>query len=234
LAIKSRDAAFALADEIKHPFSLSTATVFATMLSLDMRDQDGSRAYAAMLASRHDEYRAKATEAPVEAFGGYVEVLDGRPENGISRVRRALDELREADHAPGMRACLIRILLEACSVAGDAQTGLEVADNALASRHSARLWDAEIRRLRAEFLAALGAPFEDLEEELERALATARDQGAKMLELRAAMSLLRSRQERGDTTATRQARSCLAAIVEAIPEGSHCQDLRDAAVLLRS
>ena len=79
---------------------------------------------------------------------------------------------------PGMRATCMRVLLEACAVAGDARTGLAAADGAR-DRAEARLWEAEARRLRAEFLAALGAPEDEVEAELDRALQWLARQGAR-------------------------------------------------------
>ena len=48
----------------------------------------------------------------------------------------------------------------------------------------AELWEAEIRRLRATFLAAGGAPASEVEAELERTLAVARRQRARAFEAR--------------------------------------------------
>jgi hypothetical protein len=48
----------------------------------------------------------------------------------------------------------------------------------------AELWEAEIRRLRAICLAALGAPRDEVGAELERALAVAGRQGARAFEKR--------------------------------------------------
>ena len=48
----------------------------------------------------------------------------------------------------------------------------------------AELWEAEIRRLRATFLAALGAPADEVEAELDRALAVARRPQARAFEKR--------------------------------------------------
>lgn len=79
---------------------------------------------------------------------------------------------------------------------------------------TARLWEAEARRLRAEFLAILGASHEEVEAELERALTVARRQGAKMFELRTAMSLLRHRLARGDSPGVSAARGMLAALFD--------------------
>ena len=81
-------------------------------------------------------------------------------------------------------------------------------------------------------MAALGAPGEDAEAELGRALEVARRQGARLLELRAAASLLRRRLEAGDDRSLRRARELLASAVDAMPEGQNAPDLRDAAALL--
>jgi tetratricopeptide (TPR) repeat protein len=231
-ATRARDAALALAAEIGHPFSRSTALVFAAMLALDMRDADGIRAYTALLTAELGVHETRPTQVSSEAISGYVDVLDGRLETGIARIQRSLDETREADHAPGMRAHQVRVLLAACALAGDARTGLAVADQALASGDAARLWEAETRRLRAAFRASLGAPAADVEAELERALAVARGQGAVMLELRAAAGLLRHRLDHGDDPGISQARAILTAIVDGLSEGQDSEDVREAYALL--
>ncbi|HEX2183788.1 MAG TPA: AAA family ATPase [Rubrobacteraceae bacterium] len=231
-ATRARDEALALAEEIGHPFSREVALVFASVLALDMRDPDRIREYAAMLAAERREAEARVTRAASEAFGGYVDVLDGREEAGITRIQRSLDDTRTGDYAPGGRAVHVRILLEACAVSGDARTGLAVADRALTWGDADRLWEVETRRLRAEFLAALGSPVQDIEAELERALAVARRQGARMLELRTVASLLRHRMERGDGPGAREARALLAGIFDTLPEGRDTRDLREAATIL--
>ncbi len=190
-AVRAHQTALALAEEIGHPFSLGTALAFAMVLALDMRDADGVRTYAALLATEQAKHGMRPNDVATEHFGGYIDVLDGRMDAGIARIRRALDESRQGDHAPGMRAFSVRVLLEACAVAGDARTGLATAEWALALPDAHRIWEAETRRLRAEFLAALDAPPSEVEAEFERALAVAHRQGAKMLALRTARSLLR-------------------------------------------
>jgi hypothetical protein len=124
----------------------------------------------------------------------------------------------------------LRVLLEACAAAGDAQTGLAAAERAIGL--DASLWEAEARRLRAEFLAALEAPPDEIELELERALQTARRQGARALELRATTSMLRLRQRRGDDPAIAAARDALQLILDTMPEGRDTRDVREATSLL--
>jgi len=197
-AVRTRDAALALADEIGHPFSRAVALVFAALLALEMHDAGGVRVYAAMLTAEQAQHGARPNQVAIEHFDGYVDVLDGRAAVGIKRIQRTLDDSRQVDHAPGLRARSVRVLLEACAACGDARTGLAAADRALAWGGADRLWEAETRRLRAEFLAVLGGPASEVEAEFGRALQVARRQEAKMFELRTAASLLRHRMERGD------------------------------------
>jgi DNA-binding SARP family transcriptional activator len=231
-ATRARDAALALADEIGHLHSRGTALVFAALLAVDMREPERVRAYTGSLNDDGLEHQWRPSQVNGAALNGYVSVLEGQTEAGIAHIQHALNELGRADHAPGMRACLVRLLLEACAVARDARTGLAAAERALGMGGAACVWEAETRRLRAEFLAALGAPTEDIEAEFERALRVARRQGAKMLELRAATSLLRHRMERGDGAGTSEARHLMAAIVEKLPEGRDNPELREAAAIL--
>jgi DNA-binding SARP family transcriptional activator len=227
-AVRSRDAALTLADEIGHPFTRSTALVFAATLAVDMHDAPRVRDYAAALSAADDEDSTIPIRVSLETFRGYVETLDGRAEAGITRIRRALEDAGGADHAPGMNAHAWHMLIETCRVAGDARTGLEMANRALVASGAARLWEAETRRIRGEFLAALGAPADEVEAELQRALEVARRQGTVSLEMRAATSLARYFARSGDLLKTRDARERVKEIVSRYPEGNSSADVVDA------
>jgi hypothetical protein len=229
-AARARDAALALADEIAHPFTKATVLVFASMLALDLRDPERVRDYAEALIAGLGERAGLPARVHAAALAGYIDVVDGRTPAGIARIQQALAEMHGADPAPGHRASSMRILLEACAVAGDARTGLAAAERAIGL--DATLWEAEARRLRAEFLAALDAPQDEIEAELERALQTTRHQGARALELRAATSLLRLRRRCGDGPAALAARDALQRILDELPEGRDTQDVREAESLL--
>jgi hypothetical protein len=229
-AVRARDAALTLADEIAHPFTKATVLVFASMLALDLRDPERVGEYAAALIAELGDRAGLPARLHAEALAGYSDVVDGRTAAGIARIQRALDETRGADHAPGHRASWMRVLLEACAVARDARTGLAAAERAIGLEAS--LWEAEARRLRAEFLAALDAPQDEIEAELERALQTARRQGARALELRAATSLLHLRRRHGDGPAIAAAQDALQTILDKMPEGRDTQDVREATSLL--
>jgi hypothetical protein len=75
-----------------------------------------------------------------------------------------------------------RVLLGCFAAAGEPAAGLALADEAIRMGRGAELWEAEIRRLRATFLAALRAPAGEVDAELRRALAVARRQGARAFE----------------------------------------------------
>jgi hypothetical protein len=227
-AAGARDAALGLAEENEHPATTATARVFAALLAVELRDSDGVREHAA-LAARSAERDVKVVQASLPALDGYIEVLDGHPDRGVTRIRGALDAARHSEHAPGLRATIGRLLVEACAEAGDPRAGLAAADFLLAPDAGARLYDAEALRLRAGFRAALGAPREDVGAELERALAVARSQGARSLELRAAAGLLRHRLAAGDAG---EARALLEGALAGMPEESETPDRSAAEALL--
>src|SRR5581483_10230077 len=110
--------------------------------------------------------------------------------------------------------------------------GLAAAEQALEMAGDARIWEAEFRRARAEFLAALGGSRSEVEAELERALRVARSQGALALELRVAGSLLRQARKLGDDRSAGRARDLLAGIVARFPEAAETPDWREARSLL--
>jgi hypothetical protein len=119
-----------------------------------------------------------------EMLAGHLDVLEGRT-SGLARVRGVRAQLMAGGaRAPGQPGVATRTLLEDYAVAGEPELGLALADEALRMGRGAELWEAEIRRLRATFLAARGAPAADITAELERALAIARRQHARAFERR--------------------------------------------------
>src|SRR4029453_7081756 len=132
-AARARDRALDLATRTGHPHSRVGALMFAAMLALELRDPASVRAYTAELAARPGDL-ARPTGVATDALAGYVEVLDGRPADGIARIGRALEDPAEGDHAPGMQAMVARVLLEASLAAGDVETALAAADRAVGGR----------------------------------------------------------------------------------------------------
>lgn len=173
-AAQTRDAAIAMAVEVGQPFSRGVALVFAALLSLDLDDPVPCREYVAAMS---DLAELGAFRSALGAFRGYVEVLDGRPAPGLAAIRATIDA-NPQDHAPGQRSTYARLLLAAYECTGDHTGGLRAADDVLGLTDDSRIWEAEVRRLRAVFLANLGAAPMQVEQELGRAAEVARRQGA--------------------------------------------------------
>jgi predicted ATPase len=93
----------------------------------------------------------------------------------------------------------------------------------------ARWFEAELHRLRGEFLLAAGRPVE-AESALQHALIVARTQQARIWELRASMCLAR---HWGDSGRRPEGHDLLAPVYDLFTEGLEARDLREARVLLR-
>ena len=79
-------------------------------------------------------------------------MLDGRRDQGRDRIRRVADAAEQGEPAaPGERGVLLRLLVEACALAGDATAGLDATRRALATSNAAQPWTAEIQRLQRAF-----------------------------------------------------------------------------------
>lgn len=141
----AREAALAWADEIEHPYSRGAALVFASVLALDMGDEQAVRRYSAELAAIDPTARQNNQMAVV--FKSYVDVLDGG--SGVDRIRREIELTRDEPAAPGMLTLFDRILLAACEAAGDKAGALAVADRLLSQEGPARIWAPEARRVRS-------------------------------------------------------------------------------------
>ena len=193
-AASARDSALVSADRLGHPYSHAAALVFAFLIALDQGDDDRLRSYLDDLRSAPRLAEAGPTRSGAEAFAGYVDLLDGRSEDGIERMRLALTEARRTGPAaPGHLGFLMRVLVEALARAGEADAGVAAADEALAIGGGAQLWEAEIRRLRANFLQPVAGGLEEVEAELVRAIEVAQRQGARPFERRARGDLDRLR-----------------------------------------
>ena len=198
-AVQMRDTTIALAEASGHPYSRAVADVWGAMLAVDQGDEQQLRERADALGSAATGHGARQVHIPNEMFAGLVDVLDGRVQEGIARVRSVQDESASGEPAaPGEAGMLARVLIEACALGGDSEAGLAAADHALGLGFGAQLWEAEFSRLRGEFLDALGASGEQVEAALERALEVAERQDARMLVWRAQRSLDRFRAERSE------------------------------------
>src|SRR5262249_51653867 len=100
---------------------------------------------------------------------------------------------------------------------------------AIAAQTGQSFWDADLHRLDGDLLLATGGAADEAAARYRRALAIAREQGARSLELRAATSLARLLRDQGKRA---EARDLLAPIYGWFTEGFETRDLVEAKALL--
>ena len=224
--------ALALAERIEHPPSDACAQAAAARICAERRDWAGARDAVEQLvrvASGH----ALAEWLPWGAvLDGLVSAATGDLDEGIVRVQDGLNGLRNVG-ADRSRVYGLLTLGRVCLAGAQVQRGLEAVDEALALCHeSGRTCEheSELLRIRAALLLA-GSP--ELEPEAEdllmHALEVARNQTARMHELRVVLDLapLRMRVGRHD-----EARDAIDASLQWFEDGESASELSLARDLL--
>jgi predicted ATPase len=179
-------------------------------------------------------------EARGRVMRGLLLTKQGRMQEGIAQMRQGLSAMR-ATGAELNRSYFLAQLAEAYARAGQSEAGLDAVTEALelVDKGGERWWEADLHRLQGELLLVSRDPSDraqlhtpraaEADGCLQRALTIARQQQARALELRAAMSLSRlwRRQGRGA-----EARQLLIDIYGWFTEGFDTADLRAAKALL--
>jgi predicted ATPase len=151
-------------------------------------------------------------------------------ENGIALIQEGIDHLK-AKRVAWQRPYWLSLLAQARARAGDVQGALTLCRDAqeTVQRTEEHIWLSELHRIEGEVRRAAGYPVSDVEACFESALEVSRRQGARMFELRAAMSLARLWREQGRNV---EARDLLAPVYSWFTEGFETVDLKDAKALL--
>src|SRR5262249_618895 len=198
-AVASSQAALALAQQLAHPLSLGVALYWAAMLHHMRREAPPTQARAEALMTIATDQGFSGLFAQAIPLLGWARAASGYREEGIMQIQQGLAAY-EATGAARDRPYYLALLAEASAQSGQIAEGLEALAAALArlGKSEVQWWEAELHRLRGELLLqhAVAQPGE-AEACFQQALAVARRQQAKSLELRAAMSLARLWQQQG-------------------------------------
>jgi predicted ATPase len=232
-ALQRSDKMRMLAQELAHPLSVAYALGTASSLHQLRREAQATqeRAEAAMALSR--EYGFPYWLGIGTIRRGWALAAQGQGAEGVQQIRQGLAVWR-ATGADLNRPWFLALLAEACGRAGEAEEGLTAVAEALTAVHikANRVCEAELYRLKGELLLQQVIPeVQQAETCLQHALATARRQQAKSLELRAAMSLARLWQRQGKRA---EAHTLLAPIYGWFTEGFDTADLQEAKALLEA
>jgi predicted ATPase/class 3 adenylate cyclase len=230
-ALQKSYEALSLAQELGHPFSLAFALTFVAVLHRFRREVRAAQEQAGALITLASEQGFPFWLAAGTGLEGWVMAAQGRGMEGIAKIHQSMAAL-QATGAKLARPWHHALLAEAYMNEGQAKQGLNLLTEALATVHETgeRFFEAELYRLKGELVLAHSAE-DRLEAEscFHQAIAVARHQQAKSLELRAAMSLSRLWQRQGKQT---EARKLLAEIYGWFTEGFDTADLQEARALL--
>jgi len=230
---KSRDA-LALTRELSHPSTTVSALFFTAWfhhhrgewLTVRAQIEEGTA-----LAAEHGFSRWLAQGTFLQ---GWLHVEQRQQEEAsIAQMFKVLATDRARAVSGRWVTYYAALLAEAYRKAGQNPAGLAVVDEALctAQRTDCRYYEAELHRIKGEILLTQPVADEQQAEAcFQNALRTARDQSAKSLELRAAMSLSRLWQRQGKKE---EARQLLAEIYDWFTEGFDTADLKQAKALLQ-
>jgi predicted ATPase len=215
--------ALSLAVQLKHPYSLGLATAIAAKLHELLREWPECQSQAEAALQLADVGRFSIWQAMATMLRGTAMAHQGRPDEGIAELRKGLADLEATGTnlaAPYFRARLAETYL----LMGKREEGLQAVDESLRQVEQA-WWQPEQHRIRAELLRLAPNAEAEAESALRQALAVAKSQNSKMLELRATTSLARLLSEQGRTT---EARDVLLDCYAGFSEGRETADLRDA------
>ncbi len=187
--------------------------------------------WAGELATMAAEQGFLLWRATGTVYQGWVRVSNGDMIEGISLLRRG----SAAYSATGAQAWVpyqIDLVARACEIAGQIEEAAALLDDALqiVKRTGERWLEPELYRHKGQLLLRQGH-CGAAEELYRKALSIAREQEAKLWELRAAASLARLRRDQGRHT---EGRDVLAPVYGWFSEGFDTPDLKEAKALLDS
>jgi predicted ATPase len=232
-ALKKSHEALVLARELSHPHSLAVILNHVAWLHHHRREEHGAKEQAEAAITLSTEHGFAQRVAMGTMLRGWALVEQGQGEEGIAKIRQGLAAYR-ATGAELMRPYFLALLAEAYGKVGEAEQGLAALVEALAQieKTGERWYEAELYRLKGELLRAQDGhqgKTEDVEQCFLQALAVARHQQAKSLELRAATSCARLWHQQGKQ---KEAHAMLAEIYNWFTEGWDTKDLQEAKALL--
>jgi predicted ATPase len=225
--------ALALAQELAHSPSLAYALNWAATVHQFRRDALATQEQAEALMALSTEQGFPQWLAGGTILRGWALAERGEREEGMAQMRQGMAAW-QATGAEVDRPYFLALLAEEYGKVDQKEEALSVLAEALALVHRSgdRYWEAELHRLKGEMLLIQAIPDKAQAETcFQQALAIARRQEAKALELRAAMSLSRLWQQQGRLD---EARALLAPLYGWFTEGFDTADLQEAKALLET
>jgi predicted ATPase len=228
-ALAQSNAAIAEARRLDHPTSLAVGLALGVRLLSLFGEIAALAERADQLAALADEQGFSYYRAMAAIYRGWAKIKNGDMAEGMSLLRSGSAAYR-ATGTEAWTPYFIALLVGACESAGQIDEALTLLHDALqiGERTGQRWFAAELNRHKGQLLLRQGHT-EAAEELYHKALSIAREQEAKLWELRAAVSLARLRRDRRHRA---EARDLLVPVYGWFTEGFDTPDLRDAKALL--
>jgi predicted ATPase len=238
-AVATIHEALTLIGEFTHPLNRAHAHLMAAMIHQFRREPRMVQEHAEAASAVANEQGLALHEMTGMIYRGWALAQQGRHAEGIAQLRQGLAACR-ADGLELIRPGGLALLAEVLGAASQAEEGLTLLAEAVAAaqRRGDFFYDAEIHRLQGELLLRqAGTPDGALpdsvhcaaETSFRQALAIARRQSAKSLELRAVLGLSRLYQRQGQPA---DAPQMLAETYGWFTEGFDTPDLQEGRALL--
>ena len=189
---------------------------------------------ARQLANRTIDYcheqRLMFWEASGYLVDGWALIQEGKGHEGTERMHQGF-AIRRAAGAALVHSSFHAILAECHGRMGEFDTGLTLIDEGLnhVERSGERISESELHRVRGELLLSKARDASAAALCFQRAIAVAREQDAKLLELRATSSLATLWRDQGKR---KEAHELLASVYSWFTEGFDTKDLKEAKALL--
>lgn len=230
-ALRRVEAGLRRAEDLAQPFGLAQIRWAGLVVAQGRGDPAAVAAQAEHLIRLCESEDIGFWLAGGHILQGWAMAEQGQPEAGIDAIQQGLEGWAASGSAL-IRPYNLALLAEAEARRGRIEEALRVVAEAIETAQATgeRWYEAELHRLRAVLLLQ-GGDSETAEAEagLLRALALAREQGARALELRAALSLAGLWSGQGRRS---EAWGLLAPVYGGFTEGFDTADLRSARALL--
>jgi tetratricopeptide (TPR) repeat protein len=226
-AINFNESAIRRSSDLNQPFSMAHALRAATENRFWRGEVDETQHLSEQLEKLGQEREFASWLALNRIYQGWVASTQGKHERAIELIRRGIADWNN----PLSFASRCSILAEACLRAGRYQEAMEAvaAGREHVTRTGEHHAEAEVERVAGEALILMDKEnTAQAEQCLRHAIAIAAEQGAKLFELRATMSLTRLLRNIGRRD---EARAMLAEIYNWFTEGFDTADLREAKAL---
>lgn len=221
----------AMARQLNHPNSLGYALCAAAMLQRWMKQVESSAQFAQEAMTLSHRHGLSFWLGFSASAYGWAMVMQGQPA-GIAQMRECVAAVNAV--MSGSKIIFLAPLNDALVHLGQFENALAELNETLqvVVEKNDRFLESEFHRLKGECLLHISpANTEAAEACFEQALAISRQQGAKSLELCAAMSMARVWRKQGKTE---EARQLLEGICHCFAEGKDTPDLQEAARLMQS